>query len=374
MKRESRRRVLGWCFSASLAALTVMLATLVAQAADAPPAAAPTEKVAAPEANNGVPQIIDSTPKCGATDVDPALTEISVTFDRDMREGMSWTGGAPLFPSVDETKKATWTNPRTCVLPVKLAQGTYYRVGINASSYQNFKSKQGAPAPSSVICFVTQGADDKIKQQVQAPTIVKLEPANGVQDVDPATKALSVTFNVPMGAGMSWTHSGPNFPPTPAGTKPAWSDDQLTCTMPVTLEAGHDYEIGLNHPRYNNFQSRWGVPLEPVLYKFRTAGTSSAPGNAAEARAAAPKAYPIEIKANEVREYPSLKIEFGALRLELGAVTVVPVTCELGVTGAVLLGNGTYRYAPEADKVIEGVFSRRHAAVQSPGAASLAAT
>ncbi len=72
--------------------------------------------------------IVATTPTIGATDVDPKLTEITVTFDRDMEKGMSWTGGKPFFPPADADKKAHWRDKRTCVLPVKLACGEYCEV------------------------------------------------------------------------------------------------------------------------------------------------------------------------------------------------------------------------------------------------------
>ncbi|HEX4145705.1 MAG TPA: M56 family metallopeptidase [Pirellulales bacterium] len=217
------------------------------------------------------PRIIKTTPERGATDVDPALTEISVTFDRDMDRGMSWTGGPPLFPPTEESRPPHWIDARTCVLPVSLEKGAQYQVGINSPSYQNFRAKMGMPVPASVIAFTTVGATEAIKRRVRIPKIVSLSPENGATDVDPATKSLKVTFDMPMGGGMSWTGSGPNFPKeSPDGKKPGWSKDGKTCTLPVLLEAGHEYELGLNSLNHINFQSKWGVPLEPVGYKFHT--------------------------------------------------------------------------------------------------------
>lgn len=219
------------------------------------------------------PRIVKMLPEPGATDVDPGLKEIRVTFDRDMAKGMSWTGGPPEFPPIDKARKPGWVDARTCVLPVKLEKGSYYRLGINSTSHQNFRSRDGVPAPPSVIYFATAGATESVEQRVQVPEIVKLEPENGARDVDPATKTLSVTFNTPMGEGMSWTGSGPNFPTIPAGQKPRWSADGRTCTLPVSLEPDHEYRLGLNSLSHINFQSRWGVPLEPVVYRFRTRAT-----------------------------------------------------------------------------------------------------
>lgn len=102
------------------------------------------------------PKILFTKPADGATDVDPALSEITVTFDQDMSEGMSWTGGPPEFPSSPEGQQAQWRGKRTCVLPVKLESGHQYRVGINSPSYHNFCSAGGTPALPASISFSTK--------------------------------------------------------------------------------------------------------------------------------------------------------------------------------------------------------------------------
>src|ERR1022692_3825052 len=100
----------------------------------------------------------------------------------------------------------------------------------------------------------------------KAPEIVRFNPPNGARDVSPAVTELRVTFNVPMSGGFSWCGDGPNFPTTPDGTKPYWTDGGKTCVLPVVLKPGSDYELGLNSPSHKNFKSAEGVPLEPVLY------------------------------------------------------------------------------------------------------------
>jgi RNA polymerase sigma-70 factor (ECF subfamily) len=259
MGSAARMRSAVWTLGAGLAVGT-LLVNSIAQAADA----------IDPERKSPDPVIVSTVPEVGAVDVDPALAEIKVTFDRDMGKGMSWTGAAPLFPPIDKSRKAEWTDARTCILPVKLEKGTYYRVGINSSSRRNFRAADGKPAPSSVLYFVTLEASEDVKSRVKAPTIVSFEPAADASDVDPATSELRVTFNVPMDAGMSWTGGGPNFPKLGQGKRAAWSEDQLTCTLPVSLEPNQSYELGLNNLTHNNFQSVWGVPLESTVYKFQT--------------------------------------------------------------------------------------------------------
>ncbi len=219
---------------------------------------------------SGPPNIVATSPQVGATDVDPATAEITVTFDRDMGGGFSWTGGGPQYPSSPEGKKAVWRDKRTCVMPVKLEAGHFYRVGINSQSYQNFKSATGVPAKPSAIYFTTMGASEDLKRQVSKPKIVGLNPKNGAQDVDPKLTEIRVTFNVEMGEGCSWTGGGPDFPKIPEGKKVSWTDDHKTCVLPVELELSKNYRLGLNSPSHKNFQSTGGVPLDPVSYTFRT--------------------------------------------------------------------------------------------------------
>lgn len=237
----------------------------------------PAEGDAEQAAKTAWPRVVKSSPEKGATDVDPALGEIWITFDRDMQKGMSWTGGPPLFPPVDKNREVRWNGARTCVLPVKFEAGSYYRVGINSSNHQNFRGAKGAAAESSAIYFATRGASEDIKARVQVPVITAIEPKNGAGDVDPATTELRVTFDVPMGEGMSWTGGGERFPKLADGKTAQWSADGLTCTLSVVLQPDHDYELGINSVRHNNFQSKWGVPLEAVAYKFHT-GRATANG------------------------------------------------------------------------------------------------
>lgn len=217
------------------------------------------------------PQIVKLTPAPGSTKIDPTVDEIRVTFDRDMGDGMSWTGGGSEFPTVDKSRTAGWIDKRTCVLPVTLKRGSYYRLGINAKSFLNFKSADGKPVPPMAIFFTTKGATRDQENRVMIPQIVKLTPANGDTEVKAATRAIRVTFNVPMGEGMSWTGGGELFPEIPQGKRPTWSNGGRTCTLPVTLQPNHEYKLGLNSLSHNNFQSKWGVPLAPIVYSIHTA-------------------------------------------------------------------------------------------------------
>ncbi|MFI5457354.1 MAG: hypothetical protein ACHRXM_18065 [Isosphaerales bacterium] len=73
-------------------------------------------------------------------------------------------------------------------------------------------------------------------------------------------------------------------------------------------------------------------------------------------RAETMPSYPIEIAPEKVYEFRDLNIGVRDLRLNSNAASVVPISCERGITGIVLIGNGTFRYTPEGGKLIEGQF------------------
>src|SRR5687768_3729115 len=77
------------------------------------------------------PVVVKSVPEAGADDVDAGLTEIQVTFSKDMTEGsFSWsTLSKESFPQVDGQPKYL-DDKRTCVLPVE--PGKTYAIWVNS--------------------------------------------------------------------------------------------------------------------------------------------------------------------------------------------------------------------------------------------------
>jgi hypothetical protein len=73
-------------------------------------------------------------------------------------------------------------------------------------------------------------------------------------------------------------------------------------------------------------------------------------------RAGTMPSYSIEIAPEKVYEFSDLKIGARDLRLNAGGATVVPISCEPGITGFLLIGNGTFRYTPTGHEPIEGHF------------------
>ena len=214
------------------------------------------------------PRPVKITPEIGATDVDPALKEIRVTFDRDMNtDGMSWCGAGEHFPKIDG--EAKWVDKRTCVLPVKLEKGKAYRLALNWGAHRDFQSDEGVPAVPTAVYFCTKGASPELVAQMKAPKVVKLSIDKGARNVPPGRTKLSVTFDQPMGAGMSWCN-GKDTPKMEPVEGSAWSKDKKTCSIMAVLEPGHDYAIYLNSEYHGNFTNEVGVSLEPVIWRFST--------------------------------------------------------------------------------------------------------
>jgi beta-lactamase regulating signal transducer with metallopeptidase domain len=151
MSYESKPREFGWLSCLLLAAFAIFF--LPMSPGGAPEAVLQAQAPAGPT----IPKIVTSTPKLGATAVDPSLKEISVTFDRDMDTGgMSWTGGGPTFPKIPDGDKARWSaDGKTCTLPVSLEPDHDYRLGLNSPSHINFQSEWGVPLAPVVYQFRT---------------------------------------------------------------------------------------------------------------------------------------------------------------------------------------------------------------------------
>lgn len=86
--------------------------------------------------------------------LDPAATELVVTFDRDMfRGGHSICGGGVTFPKVSGRPK--WRGDRTLVIPVQLKPDHEYELSLNCSSARKIRSKEGAQLTPARWRFTT---------------------------------------------------------------------------------------------------------------------------------------------------------------------------------------------------------------------------
>ncbi len=107
------------------------------------------------------PNVVETLPVSGSIDVDPALTEIRVTFDEPMMDGnWSWAfREKSRFPATDGRPRYS-DDRRTAVLPVKLEPGATYEILVNSEVHKNFRDRAGNPAVPFVLTFRTREAGD----------------------------------------------------------------------------------------------------------------------------------------------------------------------------------------------------------------------
>jgi hypothetical protein len=103
------------------------------------------------------PVVTKCVPESGSTAVDPATTEIRVTFSKDMHPGAwSWAMiDKESYPGTSESPRYL-EDKRTCVLPVKLQPGKTYAVWINSEKLLNFKDTKGQVALPYLLVFKTR--------------------------------------------------------------------------------------------------------------------------------------------------------------------------------------------------------------------------
>jgi RNA polymerase sigma-70 factor (ECF subfamily) len=107
------------------------------------------------------------------------------------------------------------------------------------------------------------------------PVVINVEPKVGAIDVDPDLKELRVTFSKKM-TDKSWSWPTGNKYAAPKGDGLIhFERDGRTCVMPVKLEPGKTYVIGVNSERFRNFKDEKGHPALPYLMVFRTKAAST---------------------------------------------------------------------------------------------------
>jgi len=106
------------------------------------------------------PSVVRTTPECGDDAVSPGLSEVSVTFSKDMKvtgHCWSWVGvNDESFPArAGETRFLE--DRRTCVLTVALQPEKTYAIWINTEEYHSFQDPDGHTAVPYLLVFKTAG-------------------------------------------------------------------------------------------------------------------------------------------------------------------------------------------------------------------------
>lgn len=101
--------------------------------------------------------VVKTVPESGEKDVDPKLTEIKVTFSKDMTD-KSWSWSTAWKDSTPQSPEGPkyLADKRTCVLPVKLESGKVYGFWLNSEKFHNFKDASGHPAVPYLLIFKTK--------------------------------------------------------------------------------------------------------------------------------------------------------------------------------------------------------------------------
>jgi RNA polymerase sigma-70 factor (ECF subfamily) len=101
--------------------------------------------------------VIATIPQSGAADVDPALTELRVTFSKDMATNRMWSLcqiSKESFPQ--SAGQVHYVDNRTCVMPVKLEPGKTYALWFNRAQFNAFRDTQDHPSVPYQLVFETR--------------------------------------------------------------------------------------------------------------------------------------------------------------------------------------------------------------------------
>jgi len=245
-------------------------------------------------AGPAAPKVIRSTPPNFANDVPATLKAVCVTFDRKMRDG-SWAWVRRFKDKYPETtgRPSYDAAQTTCSQPVKLQPGKVYWLGINTPPYTTFMALGGARARQHVLLFATKSADGKptpIPQDLltrakaivasagkPAPTVAATSPKALANDVPASLKSISVTFDQEMmDKSWSWVQISKESYPGTTG-KPSYDKARKTCTLPVKLQPGKVYWLGINSEEHKFFQTAAETPARPYVILFATRGKDGKP-------------------------------------------------------------------------------------------------
>jgi len=220
------------------------------------------------------PRVVACNPEPFATNVDPGLQQISITFDHPMdtqsKSGFASLRWAGVFPGVRGTEPAWDGAGITCTLPVQLEPDVTYAVVVNSSKQRSFTDEDGIAALGFAWVFATgeRTAEDFPAYAVSA------DPPLGTSDVEAGQREIKVTFNRPVAPGdFSWVRmSGSGlYPGFRGGPPPSLSEDRLTATLAVRLSPATVYALSVNDVFYFGYKDTKGRPVLPFGWCFKTA-------------------------------------------------------------------------------------------------------
>lgn len=129
------------------------------------------------------------------------------------------------------------------------------------------------------------------------PLVVSTSPEAYDDGVSPDLHEITVTFDhAMMNLSWSWVGGGETFPEITG--QPRYDTARVTCSLPVKLEPGKFYWVGVNSQRHKNFQTMLGTAAQPYVILFATKDKNGE-------RTAIPENFTEEARAiNSLHDYP----------------------------------------------------------------------
>ena len=133
------------------------------------------------------------------------------------------------------------------------------------------------------------------------PRVIKTTPAGFANDVDPSLDKISVSFDRPMmDKSWSWTGGGETYPERTGEI--SYDASLTTCTMPVKLQPGKVYWVGVNSPSHRNFKTSDRTPAKWYIILFATRSADGKPMSLPEDLASRAKVINAAATQDPVRE------------------------------------------------------------------------
>ncbi len=111
-----------------------------------------------------------------------------------------------------------------------------------------------------------------------APAVAATSPKTFADDVPASLKAIAVTFDRQMmDKSWSWTMygDGKTFPPKTG--QPSYDRARRTCSLPVKLQPGRVYWVGINSAYHHYFQTPTRIAARPHVILFATRSADGKP-------------------------------------------------------------------------------------------------
>ncbi|MBN2063160.1 MAG: tetratricopeptide repeat protein [Sedimentisphaerales bacterium] len=183
--------------------------------------------------------------------------------------------GGDMDKAVDNWKKAVEAFPGATASLSGLVD-YYTENGDDEQVVKYLKLWYKAEPNNTEVAEKLKAAQGKDSAQGKGVQVISTNPEVYSGSVPATLEAIEVTFNATMkNGGWSWTGGGDTYPES-AGSI-SYDSKRRTCRMPVRLQPGKVYWVGINSPSHKNFKSAKGEPAQRYVILFATAAADGSP-------------------------------------------------------------------------------------------------